>query len=71
MASSVSPGLQAALERLARVTVETGTDPAKVLQWLADIVQFKEEVWPTLTPYQRYAIKTRIRHLREEFGYVD
>lgn len=63
---SVSPGLEAALARLAKVTVETGTDPVKVVQWLMDLVKFREEIWPTLTPQQRYAFRRKVRQAAED-----
>jgi hypothetical protein len=63
---TISPGLQAALENLARVTVRTGADPGKVILFLKEMVEFKRDVWPTLTPQQRYAFRTKLRHLHEE-----
>lgn len=71
---TISAGLQAALENLAKVTVRTGADPGKVLANLVAIVKFRNEVWPNLTPHQRYAWRVRIRHAREEMkrrGYAD
>lgn len=62
----ISPGLQAALENLARVTVRTGADPGKVIAFLRDMAVFKRDVWPTLTPMQRYAFRVKLRHLHEE-----
>jgi hypothetical protein len=63
---AISPGLEAAIARLAKVTVQTGADPGKVIATLIALVRFRNEVWPSLTPYQRYAYRVRLRHLREE-----
>lgn len=62
----ISPGLQAALENLARVTVRTGADPGKVVAFLHDMMVFKRDVWPTLTPVQRYAFRLKLRRMQEE-----
>ena len=61
----LSRELQEAIGRLAKVTVETGTDPGKVLVALQKILIFKRDVWPLLTPQERYALLTRLRHLRD------
>lgn len=62
---SISPKLEASLERLAKITVQTGADPGKVLVALMTAVRYRNEVWPHLTPQQRYAVLVKLRHARE------
>lgn len=62
----LSPKLEAAIERLAQQTVRMGGDPVRVLLALQAAAKYRDEVWPTLSPRQRYAVLRRLRRLREE-----
>ena len=62
---AISPELEAAIERLAKRTVETGADPVKALLALQAAATYCDKVWPTLSPPQKYAVLRRLRLLRE------
>lgn len=57
---SVSPELEAALEKLAKVTVEKGLDPGKVIKGLIDMM----EAVNNLTPEQREQLRRELREVR-------
>ena len=61
----LSPELKAAIERLADQTVQRGGDPVKVLLGIQAAAKYRDEVWPTLTPQQKYAVLHRLRKTRE------
>lgn len=62
----LSEGLENAIAELARVTVERGADPGKVIEGLLQMVNWRNDVWPHLTPHERYAFLVKMRHMREE-----
>lgn len=62
----ISPELEAAISELARVTARTGADPVKVLLAIQAAATYRDKVWPTLTPQQRYAVLMKLRRLREQ-----
>lgn len=61
----LSPALEASIAELARVTARTGADPVRVLLALQAAATYRDTVWPTLTPQQRYAVLVKLRHARE------
>lgn len=62
---AISPELEAAIAELARVTVRTGGDPVRVLLAIQAAATYRDKVWPTLPPPQRYAVLRKLRRLRE------
>jgi acyl-CoA reductase-like NAD-dependent aldehyde dehydrogenase len=61
----ISPELEAAISELARVTVRTGADPAKMLLAIQAAATYRDKVWPHLTPHQRYVVLSKLRKARE------
>lgn len=59
----LTPELEAALQKLASVEPYTMADALLAIQAAAT---YRDKVWPTLTPHQRYALLVRMRHLREQ-----
>jgi hypothetical protein len=57
---SVSKGLEAAIAKLAKATVEKGLDPAKVIKGLIDMA----EAINNLTPEQRAQLREELREVR-------
>lgn len=62
--SRIPKGLERAIARLAKVTVEHNLDPAKVLGALMRLLEFRQKVWPTLTDAQKRAVIVSLRQLR-------
>lgn len=62
----ISPELEKSIAELARITVRTGADPAKVLMALQMAATYRDKVWPHLTPHQRYVVLRKLRRMREE-----
>lgn len=56
----MSEGLEAAIAKLAKVTVEKGLDPGKVVKGLVDMV----EAVNSLSPEQRAALREELREVR-------
>jgi acyl-CoA reductase-like NAD-dependent aldehyde dehydrogenase len=61
----LSPEMEAAIANLARRTSEKGADPVMVLLAIQAAAKYRQEVWPTLTPQERYAVLTKLRQARE------
>jgi len=60
----IPEGLEKALANLARVTVQRGLDPGKVLHFLMELLRWKRDVWPTLTPEQQHAVRLELARYR-------
>jgi hypothetical protein len=56
----LSEGMEAAIAKLAKVTVEKGLDPAKVIKGLIDMA----EAINNLTPEQRAQLRKELREVR-------
>ena len=59
---SISPGLEAAIAKLAKLTVQNGWDPGKVLAGLVQMTKLINE----LTPEQRAAVRRELRRRRDD-----
>ena len=58
----LTPELEGALQKLAGTGSYTTADALLAIQAAA---AYRDKVWPTLTPQQKYALLVRMRHLRE------
>lgn len=61
----IGPELEAAIGRLAEQTARIGADPVKVLLAIQAAATYRDKVWPTLTPQERYAVLSMLRRKRE------
>lgn len=62
--SAIPKDLEKAIANLARITVQRGLDPGRVLAMLMRIVQWRNTVWTTLSHEQKEEVRALLRRMR-------
>ena len=63
--SAIPKDLEKAIANLARVTVQRGLDPGRVLAMLIRIIQWRNTVWTTLSHEQKQQVRALLRRIRQ------
>jgi hypothetical protein len=64
-ANAIPKRLEKAIAELARVTVQRGLDPGRVLVMLMRVIEYRNTVWPTLTDDQKREVLAMLRAIRK------
>jgi hypothetical protein len=62
--NAIPKDLEKAIANLARVTVQRGLDPGRVLAMLMRIVEWRNTVWTTLSHDQKDQVRALLRRMR-------
>lgn len=57
--------LEEALSKLARLAAQGKMDPGKAIQFVVNVLRFRQEVWPNLTKYEQGCIRKYLRRMRD------
>jgi hypothetical protein len=60
----IPEGLEKAIADLARITVQRGLDPGRVLAMLMRIIRWRNTVWTTLSHDQKEEVRALLRRMR-------
>jgi hypothetical protein len=64
----IPEGLERALADLAKVTVKYNLDPGRVIMALMRLLEWKRDVWPTLTPEQQRAVRAELARYKRQLN---
>lgn len=62
--NAIPQDLQRAIANLAKVTVQQGLDPGRVLAMLMRIIEWRNTVWTTLSDDQKAEVRALLRRIR-------
>ena len=62
--NAIPKDLEKAIANLARVTVQRGLDPGRVLAMLMRIIEWRNTVWTTLSHEQKEEVRALLRRMR-------
>jgi hypothetical protein len=66
--NAIPQDLEKAIARLARITVQRGLDPGRVLAMLMRIIEWRNTVWTTLSQEQKNEVRALLRRMRQHGG---
>lgn len=64
-ANAIPEPLERAIAHLAKVTVQQGLDPGRMLAMLMRVIHWRNTVWPTLTDHQKREVLALLKHIRQ------